>query len=108
MAQTNASERRVFERTSVNWGATLMTSDVAQACEVTDFSLGGAKIATTGPFSLRDPVSLDVTGVGKFKGTVAWRDGNVVGVNFSIAPQQNEIELDVPNHYAALSGLDPF
>ena len=87
-AMAKAKERRRFKRlTTVINGRLFFAAERADGV-VLDVSVNGIKFKTHGNMPLGAPVTLSLAGTVHFGGEVVWRQGNVLGVSFSKAPEQ--------------------
>jgi len=90
-AKTGAERRRHRRRAvraigTVNYGRTLIP------CMLTNLSRGGAQIRLLDEQPLpRDPVKLDVRGIGFYAASVVWQKGAFAGLKFAV-----EVAADLP------------
>jgi hypothetical protein len=78
----SAEERRAH----LVWGGVLQTARGPVPCMVTDLSRGGARLSIATVLPVGQAVTLIVTGIGTFRGTVVWTDPGRAGLQFA-APQ---------------------
>ena len=101
--QDTHAERRTYARTPVEISAVLQDGTVEETCQVLDFGQGGVRVACDENVDISHLVNLEISGLGQFRGTVAWRDAKTMGVSF--CPPETEKQV---RDKASLVGIDPF
>ena len=84
----NLVERRAFPRTSVLWAARLLCGAQVVGCRVLNVSAGGIKIRCDRAFKSADDVILKINRFGEFAGTIVWREGADLGIEFHDSPEE--------------------
>ncbi len=97
------AERRIYTRMPVEIPAILQGGIVKESCKVLDFGQGGARVACSDKLDISDSVDLEISGLGQFHGTIAWRKTDSFGVSFC-APGSTNQNADK----SSLIGIDPF
>ncbi|MGF1639573.1 MAG: PilZ domain-containing protein [Rhodospirillales bacterium] len=94
---TPPREQRKHPRYPVMWSGTLSSDSAFDLyvldCRISNFSISGVHVLVERTLVAGRPVTLDIRGVGAFKGRIAWADGDRIGVAFD----------DAPDHVAALT-----
>ena len=80
-AETNTAERQ----RQLLWSGVLQTARGPVQCIVAELSAGGARLTTGADLVAGQAVTLFITGIGMFRGTVAWAETGMVGVAFAAA-----------------------
>ncbi|HUZ75128.1 MAG TPA: PilZ domain-containing protein [Stellaceae bacterium] len=79
-------EAREDRRRQILWSAVLQTARGPCHCLVVDISRGGARIARAPAVGIGQAVTLMVTGLGMFRGTVVWSETGNLGIEFVPQP----------------------
>lgn len=86
-SQDRSDERQRFPRHQVIVGAKLRDSQGTVDCDVLDLSAGGAKVRASVPFPAGAEVRLDIAELHCFHATVAWSQGDYLGLEFHDEPE---------------------
>jgi len=57
-------------------------------CRINNFSISGVHVLVERALDSNRPITLKISGVGEFKGQIAWSKGNQIGVRFDDAPDR--------------------
>ncbi len=87
MPSTAADQRRAHERVASRAEVRIGTDDRWQECRLINISVGGARLQLAEPLAATQPI-LDIVGYGRFRATVAWQQGNDVGIRFDHDPEE--------------------
>jgi len=79
---TSLDARRDTRR-QLLWSGVLQTARGPCQCLVVDLSRGGAKVSLATPVKTGQPVTLVVTGIGTYRGTVIWWENGSLGIKFA-------------------------
>jgi hypothetical protein len=80
------AETKVAERQrQLLWSGMLQTARGPVQCIVAELSAAGARLTTGADLTAGQSVTLFITGIGMFRGTVAWAETGMVGVAFAAA-----------------------
>lgn len=82
-----ATERRRHPRQRILWAGALAADNAEVECVVEDISPGGARLCVEGGPAGPEPLALIVPGIGRFSGTIAWRDAARLGLAFLDRPE---------------------
>jgi hypothetical protein len=80
--RAEANERGARQR-QLLWSGMLQTAHGPVQCIVAELSAGGARLTTGADLVAGQAVTLFITGIGMFRGTVAWAEAGMVGVAFA-------------------------
>jgi len=80
-------EERLDRRRQLLWSGMLQSASGPCPCTVVDISSGGAKLSTAATVKVGQAVTLLVSGIGMFRGTVVWTEGGSVGIAFTDEPR---------------------
>ncbi len=69
----------------IPWSGVLQSARGPCHCTIADLSRGGARVTVGSRFSVGQAVTLVVTGLGLFRGTVIWEEPGTLGVQFAQA-----------------------
>ncbi|MDJ0893678.1 MAG: PilZ domain-containing protein [Alphaproteobacteria bacterium] len=86
--EQDGKERRRFPRSTVVWSGRLLFAGGSADCVVLNISINGAKVQLSGGYTGPEDVVLEIARFGQFRGQVAWRSGNSVGVTFDEEPDR--------------------
>ena len=78
-----ALDDREDRRRQLLWSGILQTARGPVQCIVVDISRGGARITAGAAVKVGQAVTLLVTGMGMFRGTVVWAEPGTIGVKFA-------------------------
>ena len=95
--------RRFHERTKVELDGAVGDINESVTCQVVEFGQGGVRVRNGGSFDVADAVELVIPGLGKFQGVVAWKDSNMMGIEFRAPNFEAATLTKLPE-----AGLDPF
>ncbi len=76
-------ETREHGRRQMLWSGVLQTARGPCACIVVDLSHGGARISGVVAVEIGQSVTLVVSGMGLYRGTVVWRESGSLGISFA-------------------------
>lgn len=79
-------EAREDRRRQILWSGMLQTARGPFQCVVVDISRGGARVAHAPAVGIGQAVTLLVTGLGMFRGTVIWCETGNLGIEFAPEP----------------------
>ena len=85
-APVQPADERQDRRRQLLWSGVLQTARGPAQCTVIDISQGGARISVAAAVERGQAVTLVVTGLGMFRGTVVWTDGANIGIEFDPLP----------------------
>jgi hypothetical protein len=76
---------RADRRRQILWSGVLQSPRGPIHCLVTDISRGGARLSVSAETGLKpgQAVTLMVTGMGHFRGTIAWTESGAIGIRFT-------------------------
>jgi hypothetical protein len=80
-----ALDDREDRRRQLLWSGILQTARGPVHCIVIDISRGGARLTAAVAVTVGQAVTLLVTGMGMFRGTVVWAESGTIGVKFAEA-----------------------
>jgi hypothetical protein len=80
------ADQRQDRRRQLLWSGVLQTARGPAQCTVVDISAGGARISVAASVEPGQAVTLVVTGLGMFRGTVIWSEGATIGIEFAPDP----------------------
>jgi len=86
-SQDRPDERQRYQRHQVIVAAKLHDSQGSVDCDVLDLSAGGAKVKAAVPFPAGAEVQLDIPDQRCFRATVAWCQGDYLGLEFHDEPE---------------------
>jgi hypothetical protein len=78
-----ALDDREDRRRQLLWSGILQTARGPVQCIVVDISRGGARLSAGAVVKIGQAVTLLVTGMGMFRGTVVWTEPGTIGVKFA-------------------------
>lgn len=76
-------EAREERRRHILWSGVLQTARGPCSCLVVDISSGGARLSAAAVVEIGQAVTLVVTGLGLFRGTVIWSEAGNIGIRFA-------------------------
>lgn len=76
-------ESREDRRRQILWSGVLQSARGPCNCLITDISSGGARISAVTSVEIGQAVTLIVTGLGLFRGSVVWTEPGTIGIRFS-------------------------
>jgi len=76
-------EARQDRRRQLLWSGVLQTARGPGHCIVIDISHGGARVSRVPSVDIGQAVTLLVTGLGMFRGKVAWAEPDCLGIAFA-------------------------
>jgi hypothetical protein len=79
-------DERQDRRRQLLWSGVLQTARGPAQCTVVDISHGGARVSVGSAVGAGQAVTLVVTGLGMFRGTVVWSEGGTIGIEFAQDP----------------------
>jgi hypothetical protein len=79
---TGEVDARREGRKQLLWSGVLQTAHGPCPCLVVDLSRGGAKLSLAAPVKIGQFVTLVVTGIGTYRGTVIWNEHATIGIRF--------------------------
>lgn len=79
-------DERQDRRRQLLWSGVLQTARGPAQCTVVDISRGGARVSVVTTVDAGQAVTLVVTGLGMYRGTVVWSEGSTIGIEFSPDP----------------------
>jgi hypothetical protein len=74
---------REDRRRQLLWSGILQTARGPAQCIVIDISRGGARLSAAAAVKVGQAVTLLVTGMGMFRGTVVWAEPGMIGLKFA-------------------------
>lgn len=80
---TTADNRRQTSRAETNLAVTIRVGERRYQGEIVDLSKRGAKVRTDAALQEGDAVNLSIQLLGRYEGTVAWRDEGLLGIKFA-------------------------
>lgn len=79
-------EAREDRRRQLLWSGVLQTARGPCHCLVVDISQGGARVSAAAAVEIGQAVTLVVTGLGLFRGSVMWSEMGNIGIRFAPEP----------------------
>jgi PilZ domain len=79
----NGPDQREDRRRQITWSGVLQTARGPCQCLVNDISSGGARLSLGAAVNTGQHVTLLVTGLGMYRGTVVWAEAGNVGIRFA-------------------------
>jgi len=76
------ADARQDRRRQLLWSGVLQTARGPSHCTVVDISRGGARVSLGAAVEPGQAVTLVVTGLGMYRGTVIWSEGGTIGIEF--------------------------
>jgi hypothetical protein len=76
-------ETREHGRRQMLWSGVLQTARGPCPCLVVDLSGGGARVSGVVAVEIGQSVTLVVSGMGLYRGTVVWRESGSLGISFA-------------------------
>jgi hypothetical protein len=80
------ADARQDRRRQLLWSGVLQTARGPAQCTVVDISHGGARVSVASAVERGQAVTLVVTGLGMYRGTVVWSEGGAIGIEFAQDP----------------------
>ena len=77
-------DRREHLRRPVLWTGLIEIGDTRARCSIHDISAGGARLTAGPQLRADDRIVLTIEGMREIPGRVAWRDGQMVGIEFLV------------------------